>query len=63
MTAKGIDVYVLPKTDEHQSEYLCNCDERVAFISGFHGSNALVVVTQTEALMWTDGRYFLQAEK
>ena len=52
---------MLPRTDEHQSEYLCPCDERVAFISGFTGSNAIAVISQTEALVWTDGRYFLQA--
>ena len=46
-----------------QSEYLCPCDERVAFISGFTGSNALALISQDEALLWTDGRYFLQAEK
>ena len=63
LTERGIDVYVLPRTDEHQSEYLCPCDERVAFISGFTGSNAIALVSQTEALVWTDGRYFLQAEK
>jgi Xaa-Pro aminopeptidase len=63
MKEKGIDVYVLPRTDEHQSEYLCACDERLAFISSFTGSNGLALISQKEALMWTDGRYFLQAEK
>ena len=46
-----------------QSEYLASCDERVKFISGFSGSSGLCVVTQTAALMWTDGRYYLQAER
>ena len=46
-----------------QSEYLCPCDERVQFLSGFSGSNAIALISQEEALLWTDGRYFLQAEK
>jgi Xaa-Pro aminopeptidase len=44
MTQSKIDVYVLPRTDEHQSEYLCPCDERVAFISGFTGSNGIALI-------------------
>lgn len=38
--------YVLPRSDEHQSEYLAKCDERVAFVSGFTGSNAIAIVSQ-----------------
>jgi Xaa-Pro aminopeptidase len=49
--------------DSHQSEYLAPCDERIAFISGFNGSNGICLVTEEDALMWTDGRYYLQAEK
>jgi Xaa-Pro aminopeptidase len=63
MKARGWDVYLLPRTDEHQSEYIANTDERVQFISGFSGSNAIALITAKEALLWTDGRYFLQAEK
>jgi Xaa-Pro aminopeptidase len=37
-------------------------DGRVEFISGFTGSNGIVLISKTEALLWTDGRYFLQAE-
>ena len=49
--------------DQHNSEYIAPCDERIAFISGFTGSNGLTVVTESDARMWTDGRYYLQAEK
>ena len=42
---------------------MADCDERIKFISGFSGSNGLCVITQDHALMWTDGRYYLQAEK
>jgi Xaa-Pro aminopeptidase len=57
-----IDAYVVPHSDPHQSEYLPETDERVKFISGFSGSNGICLVTQKEALLWTDSRYFLQAE-
>ncbi|KAL3070328.1 hypothetical protein niasHS_016155 [Heterodera schachtii] len=56
-----IQAYILPRTDAHYSEYLCDRDLRVQFLSGFTGSNAFVVVTQQDALLWTDGRYFVQA--
>ena len=46
-----------------QSEYLANSDERRAFVSGFTGSAGTAVITETDACLWTDGRYFNQAEK
>lgn len=56
-----LDAFVVPSDDPHQSEYVATCYERRAFISGFRGSSGTAVVTATEALLWTDGRYFLQA--
>ncbi len=38
-------------------------DERVSYISNFKGSNAICLITHSEALLWTDGRYYIQAEK
>ncbi|BEJ14579.1 hypothetical protein CspHIS471_0403460 [Cutaneotrichosporon sp. HIS471] len=61
MRERNIGVYVVPSGDAHSSEYLAPCDARRAFLTGFTGSAGLAVVTQTEALCWTDGRYFLQA--
>ena len=55
--------YVCFHMDAHNSEYIAECDERIEFISGFSGSNGIVVVTADQALMWTDGRYYLQAGK
>ncbi|CAI4226824.1 unnamed protein product [Auanema sp. JU1783] len=60
---KSFDAFILPSTDDHQSEYLSEYDFRVKFLSGFSGSNAFVIVTLKEALLFTDGRYFEQAEK
>jgi len=58
-----VTAFVCFHMDAHNSEYLAACDERIAFISGFTGSNGVCVVTATEAKLWTDGRYYLQAEK
>jgi len=63
MLAKDIDAYVIYSGDAHQSEYVADYWQTRAWISGFTGSAATVVVTANEAGLWTDGRYFIQAEK
>lgn len=63
MKEKGIDMYVIPSSDYHQSEYVGEYFKSREFISGFTGSAGMVVVTEDEAGLWTDGRYFIQAEK
>ena len=55
-----LSAYIIPSCDAHNSEYLASCDERRAFICGFDGSAGTAIVTAKEALLWTDGRYFLQ---
>ena len=62
MKANGIDIYVVPTDDFHQSEYVGEHFKCRAFISGFTGSAGTILVTQDFAGLWTDGRYFLQAE-
>ena len=59
--SKAVDAIIIPSGDSHQSEYVASCDERRAYISGFTGSAGTALVLQTRALLWTDGRYFLQA--
>ncbi|KAM7469386.1 hypothetical protein LguiA_007569 [Lonicera macranthoides] len=59
----GIDAYIIPSQDAHQSEFIAECYMRRAYISGFTGSAGTAVVTKQNAALWTDGRYFLQAEK
>ncbi|XP_074576589.1 aminopeptidase P1 isoform X1 [Curcuma longa] len=56
-----LDALVVPSEDNHQSEYVSARDKRRAFVSGFTGSAGLALITINEALLWTDGRYFLQA--
>ena len=63
MKAAGVDAFIVPSQDPHFSEYVPTCFERRMFISGFTGSAGTALVTHDEALLWTDGRYFLQAEQ
>ncbi|KAF8012463.1 hypothetical protein BT93_I0586 [Corymbia citriodora subsp. variegata] len=56
-----LDALVVPSEDYHQSEYVSSRDKRREFVSGFTGSAGLALITMNEALLWTDGRYFLQA--
>lgn len=63
MADRKIDAYIIPTSDPHQSEYLSDHYKEREFISGFTGSAGTAVVTPTEAKVWTDSRYFLQAEK
>ncbi|XP_075222774.1 aminopeptidase P isoform X3 [Lycorma delicatula] len=56
-----LQAYIVPHGDAHQSEYTAPSDERLAFISGFTGSAGTAVISEYDALLWTDGRYFLQA--
>ncbi|KAI5120596.1 hypothetical protein M0805_008073 [Coniferiporia weirii] len=58
-----IDVFVVPSEDAHFSEYPSHSDERRAFITGFTGSTGCAVVTDKDAYLFTDGRYFLQASQ
>ncbi|KAL1569444.1 actin patch protein [Salvia divinorum] len=58
-----LDALVVPSEDYHQSEYVSARDKRREFVSGFTGSAGLALITGNEALLWTDGRYFLQAEQ
>ena len=59
MEERGLHAFVCFHGDQHDSEYTAPCDERIGYISGFTGSNGIVLVTRTEAKMWTDGRYYI----
>lgn len=62
MAQKKMDMYVVPSADFHQSEYVGDYFKARAYLSGFSGSAGTLVVTKDKAGLWTDGRYFLQAE-
>jgi len=63
MNAKNVDVYVVPTADFHESEYVGSYFAARKFLTGFTGSAGIAVVTKDKAGLWTDGRYFIQAEK
>ncbi|MHB2151143.1 aminopeptidase P family protein [Calditrichota bacterium LG25] len=63
MRKNKIDAYVVLSTDPHASEYVPALWQRRAWLSGFDGSAGDVVVTMKKAGLWTDSRYFLQAEQ
>ncbi len=58
-----IDLYVIPNSDFHNSEYIGEYFKAIKYLTGFTGSAATVVITQKTAYLWTDGRYFIQAAK
>lgn len=63
MAERSIDAYIIPSSDPHMSEYLPNHYKVREFVSGFTGSAGTVIITKDKAGLWTDGRYFIQAEK
>jgi len=63
MQEEGLDAYIISGTDPHMSEYLPEHGQTRAFISGFTGSAGMVIVSLDQAALWTDSRYFLQAEE
>ena len=62
MKDEGIDAYIIPTADFHGSEYVNEYFKCREFVSGFTGSAGTLLVTSQWAGLWTDGRYFLQAE-
>ena len=61
MKRSGIDAYMIPTADFHNSEYAADYFHTREFFSGFTGSAGTLVVRAEEACLWTDGRYFIQA--
>ena len=63
MTENHIDAVIVPSADPHMSEYYSEHWKTRAWLSGFTGSAGSFVITQSVAGLWTDGRYYVQAEK
>ncbi|XP_077433855.1 xaa-Pro aminopeptidase 2 isoform X1 [Vanacampus margaritifer] len=63
MLVSNISAYIIPGTDAHMSEYIGPRDARMAFMTGFTGSAGTAVVTPGKAALWTDSRYWVQAER
>ena len=62
MAQEGMDAYMVPTSDFHESEYVGEHFKARSYLSGFTGSAGVCVVLKDEAELWTDGRYFIQAE-
>lgn len=62
MEEKEISTYIVPTKDPHASEYVARHYKARSFISGFTGSAGTALITGDKALLWADGRYFIQAK-
>lgn len=63
MAERGLDAWLLPTSDFHESEYVGEYFKCRHFLTGFTGTAGTAVITQKEAGLWTDGRYFVQAKE
>ena len=61
MKKQGVAAAIIPQTDAHLGEYIASHWQVRRWLSGFTGSAGTLVITATDALLWTDSRYFLQA--
>lgn len=62
MKEKGVSACIVPGTDPHASEYMAEHWTEMSWITGFLGETGTAVITLDKALLWTDSRYYLQAE-
>uniref|UniRef100_H9GF03 Xaa-Pro aminopeptidase 2 n=1 Tax=Anolis carolinensis TaxID=28377 RepID=H9GF03_ANOCA len=63
MQSHNLSAYIIPATDAHMSEYIAERDKRLAWMTGFTGSSGTGVVTLQKAALFTDSRYWIQAER
>ena len=61
LETRGLDGFVVPRSDEHQGEYVPTCAQRLAWLTGFTGSAGMAIVLRDRAALFVDGRYTLQA--
>lgn len=63
MKKEQVDIYYIGSQDCHNSEYVSDYYKLREYVSGFTGSAGSLIITEKEAILWTDGRYFLQAQE
>ena len=63
MKTHHLDLYIVPTADPHNNEYVADRWKGREWLSGFTGSAGTLIVSLEKAALWTDSRYFLQAEK
>ena len=60
---RGLDGFLVPRADRHQNEYVPESEERIAWLTGFTGSAGFLIILADKAVLFTDGRYTLQARE
>jgi len=63
MKKNNVTAYLVTSSDFHQSEYIGDFFKTREYISNFSGSSGTILITKNKSFLWTDGRYFLQAER
>ncbi len=63
LAERGVDGFLVPRADAHQSEMVAPCDERLAWVTGFSGTAGIAVILAERAALFVDGRYTLQAAR
>ena len=63
MDDNELSAFIVPTIDPHDSEYLPDHWKAREWLTGFNGSAGIAIVTESAAYLWTDSRYFLQAEE
>ena len=59
---RGLDAYIVPRSDAYQNEQVMDCDERLQWLMGFSGSAGFAVVTKNSSALFVDGRYTEQVK-
>lgn len=63
MRANKIDAFIVPRADQHQSEYVPPSDERLSWLTGFTGSAGMAIIMARRAAIFIDGRYTIQVRE
>ena len=63
LASKGLDGFIVPRSDEHQGEYVAERSERLKWLTGFTGSAGVAIILSSRAVLFVDGRYTLQARQ
>ena len=63
LVEESVDFLIIPNSDPHIGEYIPDYWRIISWLTGFKGSNATIVITPVSAWLWTDSRYFIQAER
>ena len=61
MIDNNIDAYIIPSNDYHMSEYTSDFFKSIEYLTGFDGTDTILVITKEKAYLWVDSRYYLQA--